>query len=141
MALTAIDTNVIVRLLTRDDPQQLLAAKRLFAAGEVFVSDSVLLETAWVLGAAYSFSDEQIAAALRGLLGLDNVRVADVARIALAVDWYEHGLDFADALHLASSQHADAFKTFDRDFIGRSIGLGACPVVDAAGAPPASGLL
>ena len=34
MALTAIDTNVIVRLLTRDDPQQLLAAKRCFAAGE-----------------------------------------------------------------------------------------------------------
>lgn len=134
MALTAVDTNVVVRFLTRDDAKQFQASERCFAKGEVFVPDSVLLETAWVLRGAYSFGDVQIAAALRQLLGLTNVQVAEPGRIAAALDWYERGLDFADALHLAGSQHAAAMRTFDRDFLKRSTGLGACPVVNATDA-------
>lgn len=132
MALIAVDTNVVVRFLTRDDARQFQDSERCFAGGEVFLPDSVLLETVWVLGAAYSFADGQIAAALRELLGLPNVRVADPSRLALAMEWYEKGLDFADALHLAGSQHAGVLKTFDRDFVKRSAGLGTCTVVNAA---------
>jgi len=83
VALTAVDTNVVVRLLTGDETKQFEDAKRCFASGEIFVPDSVLLETVWVLAAAYSFSREQIATALRQLLGLANVQVEDAARMPL----------------------------------------------------------
>lgn len=132
MTLTAVDTNVIVRLLTRDDPKQFEDAQRCFASGVVFVPESVLLETAWVLGAAYGFDEERIARSLRELMGLPNVRVTEPSRIALALDWYERGLDFADALHLANSQHASSLRTFDRGFVKRAAGVGACSVVNAA---------
>lgn len=132
MALIGVDTNVVVRLLTRDDPEQFQSAQRCFSEGDVFIADSVLLESAWVLGAVYSFSEARIAAALGGLLGLPNVRVADAERVALALGWYERGLDWADALHLASSQHVEEFKTFDRDFVKQAAGLGSCPVATPA---------
>lgn len=132
MALTAVDTNVVVRLLTRDDEVQFRHAERCFSDGDVFLPDSVLLETAWVLASAYSFDEAQIATALRHLLGLPNVRVAAPARIFATLQWYERGLDFADALHLAASQQASRLHTFDRNFIRDAAGLGACPVVDAA---------
>ena len=68
--MIAVDTNVVVRLFTRDDPEQFDRAEACFADADVFIPDSVLLETAWVLESVYSFDDRQIAAALRKLLGL-----------------------------------------------------------------------
>ncbi len=131
MALSAVDTNVVVRLLTRDHEVQFRHAERCFADGDVFLPDSVLLETVWVLDSAYSFDEARIATALRHLLGLPNVRVADQGLIASALQWYERGLDFADALHLAASQQAKRLRTFDRDFVKDAAGLGTCIVVDA----------
>ena len=104
--MIAVDTNFVVRLFTRDDPDQFERAEACFADADVFVPDSVLLETAWVLESVYSFDDRQIAAALRKLLGMPNVRSSESDRLALALDWYEEGFDFADALHLAKSQQA-----------------------------------
>ena len=132
--MIAVDTNVVVRLFTRDDQQQFERAGACFVEAEVFIPDSVLLETAWVLESVYSFDDRQIAAALRKLLGMPNVRSSESAAMADALDWYERGLDLADAIHLAKSQHADEFRTFDRSLVSDAAGVGRCRVME----PPAN---
>jgi predicted nucleic-acid-binding protein len=73
--MIAVDTNVLVRFLTRDDAPQADRAVRCMRHAEVLVLDTVLLETVWVLTSAYSFSRSEISVALRRLLGLPNVRV------------------------------------------------------------------
>ncbi|MEX2401280.1 MAG: type II toxin-antitoxin system VapC family toxin [Rhodothermales bacterium] len=126
--MRAIDTNLLVRLIARDDAEQLAAARRVMEAGPCFIPDTVFLETAWVLRSRYGASREQIYAELITVLGLPNTRVADPDRIRDALEWFEEGLDVGDAFHLAASQHADAFVTFDREMIARSEGMGRCPV-------------
>jgi predicted nucleic acid-binding protein len=111
--MLAIDTNIIVRLLTNDDPEQAARAKRLFGEAEVFVATTVLLETEWVLRGAYGLEKRDILAALRAFAGLANVRLEDPARAEAALTLAEGGLDFADALHLAAAEGL-AFVTFDK---------------------------
>jgi predicted nucleic-acid-binding protein len=124
----AIDTNVIVRLLTHDDAAQYQASRRLFASEEVFIADTVILETEWVLRYAYDFEPSAICESLRKLCGLGNVRLSNAQLVAQALDWYESGLDFADAFHLALSQHHPVMKTFDDKFIKRAKKLTKCSV-------------
>lgn len=124
----AVDTNVIVRLLTKDDEKQYQAAYKLFSSESLFIADTVVLEVEWVLRFAYDFEPTQVCAALRKLCGLKNVHVSDAKTIAQAIDWHETGLDFADALHLALSQKAQGLKTFDQQFIKRAKNLSSCTV-------------
>lgn len=126
--MAAIDTNVLVRLLTADHAAQYKASHQLFATEAVFIADTVILETEWVLRAAYELGRADVCAALRKVLGLPNVSVANAPLLATVIDWYEAGLDFADAFHLALSQDQDALKTFDGDFIKRAKTLTACRV-------------
>lgn len=127
--MIAIDTNVVVRLLVADDPAQHAASARLLKEHDVFVPDTVVLETEWVLRFAYRFEPAQVVRGLRGLFGLPNVHLAQAAPVAQALRWHEEQqLDFADALHLAQSQHLAALKTFDRKFIQRAAALGNCRV-------------
>jgi len=65
--MIAVDTNVIVRLLTQDDEQQYNKSVRLFQEQDIFIPDTVLLETEWVLRFAYQFKPNEICAALRYL--------------------------------------------------------------------------
>jgi predicted nucleic-acid-binding protein len=115
--VVAIDTNVLVRLLTGDDPAQAKASHKLFASEDIFIPDSVLLETEWVLRAAYDLGPSDVCAAFRRICGLANVFLTDAQRIAQTIAWHEAGLDFADAFHLALSRDAESFRTFDSDFI------------------------
>lgn len=125
-AMIAVDTNVLVRLLTWDDPEQAAEAKALFSANEIFVAKTVLLETEWVLRSLYALDTGRIAAALRGLLGLPRLRCEDRNAVEMALRCYEQGLDFADALHLTSSVGAGKLVTFDQRF--RKRGRGVCPI-------------
>ncbi|MDR3435304.1 type II toxin-antitoxin system VapC family toxin [Telmatospirillum sp.] len=127
--MRAIDTNIVVRLLTADDPEQAIAAKRIIEAGDIFVGVTVLLEVEWVLRAGYGFGTTQIASALRGLAGLPGMSVEEPTLLATALEWLEGGMDFADALHLARSGHCTAFVTFDRKFAKRAQALTATPVI------------
>ena len=68
--MIAVDTNVIVRLLTKDDERQYEISWRLFKDYEVFISDTVILETEWVLRYAYKFTPSQIHQAFLNLFGL-----------------------------------------------------------------------
>lgn len=119
--MQAIDTNVVVRYLTGDDPDQAARARGIVDTEEVFVCTTVLLETAWVLRSVYGFAGEEVAVALRAFSGLPSVAVEDPALLSMALDRAEKGMDFADALHLGVAAHCEMMFTFDRQFIETAI--------------------
>ena len=118
--MIAVDTNVVVRLLTGDDLAQLERARALFETETIFLPKSVILETEWVLRTLYGKSSREIAHALAALVALPQVRCEDTAAISAALELLRHKLDFADALHLASSYAARRFATFDRALVRRA---------------------
>lgn len=126
--MVAVDTNVVVRLLTADNAAQYKASVALFSTETIFIPLTVLLETEWVLRVAYERTAAEVCEALRRVLGLPNVVVADGQRVAQAIAWHERGIDFADALHLALSQGHKTLKTFDTAFVRQAKGLGECQV-------------
>jgi predicted nucleic-acid-binding protein len=126
--MIAIDTNVIIRLLTRDDAVQYETSRNIFTDEEVYIADTVILETEWVLRYAYEFEPAVICQALHKLFGLRNVHLSNAPLVAQALDWHQYGLDFADAFHLALSQHHPVLKTFDDKFIKRAKKLSQCRV-------------
>lgn len=111
--MIGLDTNVVVRVLIRDEPSQTKRALELFESEALWMSKTVLLETEWVLRSAYSLSRGEILEGIRKLLGYPHVKVEDRLVVLRALHWSESGLDFADALHLASVGPADRFATFD----------------------------
>ena len=126
--MTSVDTNVVVRLLVKDDVLQHERAARLFRDELVHIPATVWMEAEWVLRYAYGFDRKNIAEAFRGLLQLAQVHVEDDIRIMMAIDWHADGLDFADALHLAHSQDMETLATFDVAFVRKSTGRGLCNV-------------
>lgn len=121
--MRAIDTNIIVRFLTGDDPAQAAKARQLVEGGDIFVPTSVLLETEWVLRSGYGFAAGRLVRALRDFAGLPGVTLEDPGLAARALDWAEQGLDFADALHLGASQGCTAFLSFDRRLAKAAAGV------------------
>lgn len=111
--MIAVDTNVIVRLLTGDDAKQAKRAHALFAQKTIYLPKTVMLETEWVLRRLYGFSAHEVADALSSLIALPNAHCEDVGAVVEALGWAQKGFDFADALHLASSKVANKFATFD----------------------------
>jgi predicted nucleic-acid-binding protein len=128
--MIALDTNVLVRILTRDDQSQVKAALRRVRGKDLWMSKTVLLETEWVLRYSYRLSRPAIHGALRRLLGYRLAQIEDRQAVVLALAGYEAGLDFADALHLASAAGADLFLTFDRDLVRRTIPIKGVPAVE-----------
>jgi predicted nucleic-acid-binding protein len=114
--MRAIDTNIIVRYLTGDDPKQAVKVRAVIGYEPVFVPRTVLLEAEWVLRGVYELPTAQVISGLRALAGLPGVTVEDAPMAAKAMEWAEAGMDFADALHLASALDCSGFLTFDRRF-------------------------
>jgi predicted nucleic-acid-binding protein len=128
--MIAVDTNIVVRLLTEDDRRQYNKSLKLFQEQDIFIPDTVILETEWVLRFAYHFQPDDICKAFRNLFGLANVRLTNESLMTQVLQWHENGLDFADALHLAQSQHCAAIYTFDDKFVKKSKGFSS-----SAGSP------
>jgi len=118
--MLAVDTNVLVRYLIRDDPDQTARATKLVRSQAIWVSKTVLLETAWVLTKSYAYPPERVAQVFRELLGLPTVSPEDDLTVVQALDWFEHGMDFADALHLASSGFMMPLATFDEALVRKA---------------------
>ena len=127
--MISVDTNVIIRLLTHDDEQQYQQAYSYFESKNIFLPATVILESEWVLRYVYSFTREQISGAFLKLIRLPNINLANPMTVYDALKWYENGLDFADALHLAESRHCKKMASFDKAFIKKSAGLSPCKVV------------
>jgi predicted nucleic-acid-binding protein len=128
--MLAVDTNIHVRYLTRDHADQAVRAKRLIDDNDVFVAATVLLEAEWVLRSLYKLTPIEIVQALADFVALPRVTVEDPAAAAKALAWTAAGMDFADALHLARTQHCEAFVSFDRRLASAARSVGA-PAVRA----------
>jgi predicted nucleic-acid-binding protein len=126
--MLAIDTNLVVRYLTRDHPAQSAQARSLIDAQDVFVCTTVLLECEWVLRSVYGFDNGALVKSLRGFAGLPHVTIEDADLAAQALDWMEAGIDFADALHLTKTAGCDGFVSFDRPFARDANRLGSVKV-------------
>ncbi|MDM8567333.1 type II toxin-antitoxin system VapC family toxin [Candidatus Halobeggiatoa sp. HSG11] len=123
-----IDTNILIRLLTKDDLEQYQKVYTLFQRQDILLIETVLLETELVLRYSYKFKKDKVIQSFRKLLNLPNVFTENSQIINNALDWAEQGLDFPDALHLAKSQTESVFLTFDQKFIKRSKDMGHCEV-------------
>jgi predicted nucleic-acid-binding protein len=124
----AVDTNILVRYVTRDDTKQSPRAKRLVDNNNIFVATTVLLETEWVLRSGYRFSPTEIVMALRLFAGLPRVTLEEPVLANQAFNWLERGMDFADAVHLAKTEGCEAFVSFDRRLAATARRVGAIPV-------------
>ena len=116
--MRAIDTNVLVRLATRDDPKQVAVAEN-FAAGGAWVSHLVLAEAAWVLTSVYGLAPRQIATAVEMFLEHQDLAVQDPDAVAAALAHYRKkpGLGFSDCLVLEVARRAGHLPlgTFDHE--------------------------
>lgn len=129
--MIALDTNILVRFFVRDDETQALKARALINASSVLVLTTVLMETEWVLRSRYGFSREHISAAFADLCGLNSVILDHTLLIERGLTAFAAGMDFADALHLAGSDAAEAFATFDADVARKATGVaGFLPVIE-----------
>lgn len=126
--MIALDTNVVVRFLAGDDPEQFAKAKRIFERENIVLTTTVILETEWVLRYAYGFKSLDITEAFERLFGLPQVLVESQETVHQALTWHRKGLDFADALHLAQSSSCDAFVTFDKKLIKNATKITSVPV-------------
>lgn len=116
--MRAVDTNVLVRLVARDDAKQVAAAEAFVARG-AWVSHVVLVEAMWVLESVYELDRAALARALGMLLDHRELTVqdADVAAAALAQFAAKPGVSFSDCLVLEVARRAGhvPLGTFDRN--------------------------
>ena len=121
-AMRAVDTNVLVRLVTRDDPRQVAAAEAFVARG-AWVSHVVLVEAIWVLVSAYELDTPAVATAVDMLLNHRDLTVQDAATVAAAVGQYraKPSVSLSDCLVLEAARKAGHLPlgTFDRDLAKR----------------------
>ena len=116
--MRAVDTNVLVRLMTRDDARQLAAAEA-FVEGGAWVPHLALAEATWVLASVYDRGAAAIATAVEMLLSHDQLAVQDADVVAAAVDQFRRrpAVGFSDCLMLELTRKAGhgPLGTFDRD--------------------------
>jgi predicted nucleic-acid-binding protein len=134
--MIAVDTNILARFYVDDpaDPetgwQRPIARRILTESPSIFVPLTVVLELEWVMRAFYGFAADDFVRVMEHLLGLPNVSVEEWPRVWDALSWHGRGLDFADALHLASSSRCEELFSFDdRRFARRAHRLGVKPPV------------
>ena len=96
--MTAVDTNVLVRLVTEDPPRQAAPTPLLFASEPICIAKTYCSKPLWVLRSLYGFENDAIVDAFMKLLGLPKVHVEDKSSIAAALFLKFYGIGLADAL-------------------------------------------
>jgi len=117
--MLAVDTNVLVRLLARDDADQVHAAEAFIVKG-AWVSQLVLAETLWILDSVYELSRAQLATAVEMLLNHKELSLQDADVVSAALEHFRlrSAVDFSDCLVLEIARKAGHLPvaTFDRNF-------------------------
>jgi predicted nucleic-acid-binding protein len=112
--MIALDTNILARFLLKDDAAQFKQARDLLARPDIYTAPpTVMLELVWVLESC-DYARDEILQGLRALLGLPNFKPKSFEALCHALKWYEAGMDFGDALHLALSTGDEVFVSFDK---------------------------
>ena len=129
--MRAVDTNVLIRLIARDDPQQVAAAEAYVSKG-AWISAVVLVETSWVLGSVYRLNDEQIATVVEMLLTHESLSVQDPEVVSAALEKFRvaPAIGFADCLVLEIARKAGHLPlgTFDKR-LSRLEGVDRLPII------------
>jgi predicted nucleic-acid-binding protein len=116
--MRAVDTNVLVRLLTRDEPRQAALADA-FAQHGAWVSVLALAEATWVLASVYERDAAQVARAVEMLLNHQCLTLQESEAVAAALETFRRrpGLGFSDCLLVELARKAGHLPlgTFDRD--------------------------
>lgn len=119
--MIGLDTNVLIRLITNDDPVQASRARAVLSertspTAPALVSDIVLIETVWVLSRVYRYAPDAIANAIAAVMEASNVEFEMVDGIRRALREFQKGADFADALIGERNRTigASTTVTFDR---------------------------
>jgi len=115
-----VDTNILVRLLTRDDEKQFRLVKSLIGRserGELFVNEIVLVELYWVLTRAYRLPRREVVTTIAELLQMKEITIANRELVQSALVEAHRGADFADALVALQNARCDCSTTlsFDRE--------------------------
>ena len=131
--MKALDTNVLARFFVDDADDAQAARQRPAAVAALsersFVSVTVLLEFEWVMRGFYELPTRNISRVSRALASLQNITLEDRDAVLVALDSFDKGLYFADALNLARSLRASGFLTFDRRLARRAKSLALAPPV------------
>jgi len=121
--MTAIDTNVLVRYLTRDDDRQFQRVLQMLNRKQAtfFVCDLVLAETDWVLRSLYAWSVEEVADAFALLTTIHNLVFENESRLRSSLKALREGADLADELIVRTCRDfgAKGFTTFDKGIVRR----------------------
>ena len=132
--MKALDANVLARFFVDDAADAQTAKQRPAAVAALsersFVSVTVLLELEWVMRGFYELPTRDVSRVLRALASLQHVTLEDRDAVLVALDSFDKGLDFADALHLARSSRASGFLTFDKRLAKRAKRLALAPPVE-----------
>lgn len=117
--MIGLDTNILARYYIDDESdaeagKQHVAARALIESGQsLFICKTVMLEFEWVMRGYYQFDVSEIASVFKNLLSQSHIQLEDKSCVMQALVSYESGLDFADALHLASCKNCSEFASFD----------------------------
>jgi len=132
--MNAVDTNVLARFFINDDDDCEAVGQRPAAvavlSGAVFVPVSVILEFEWVMRGFYELARGDIQRVFESLCGLEHVQIEDRSIVLAALNAYQQGLDFADALHLARADFCRTFLSFDQRLKKRAKAAGLSPAVE-----------
>lgn len=117
--MIALDTNILARYYVLDEADRESASQHdrvvqaLSQNKRFFVPKTVLLEFEWVLRGFYGYERAAILRVFDHLLALPMILIEDMETVSAAIESYRRGLDFADALHLASATECELLLTFD----------------------------
>lgn len=113
-----VDTNVLVRHLSGDPPDQAARATAFLAgADELVLPDLVVAEIVYVLESFYEVAKEEVARLVRSIIGFEPIRVRNQALLLRSLEVYEiHRIDFVEAYLVASAEVSgvDEVVSFDR---------------------------
>lgn len=113
--MIALDTNILARLVTNDDPVQARLSAALMDAGHaLFVPLTVTLELEWVLRGVYGLDKSAIVRSFEALLSIRNMAFERQTDVEQALQNYQLGFDFADALHHVGAAGCQALVSFDQ---------------------------
>ncbi len=134
--MLALDTNVLARYYVREggaaQAQEQAARASVERGTQLFVAKTVVLELEWVLRGVYGHPSVDVCRVFEHLLSLEHVTIEDRTSVETALANLRKGLDFADALHHASSRHCEALLSFDaRGFAHKARRLAITPPVRA----------
>ena len=133
--MISVDTNILARFYCEDPDDPEAARQRPVARGIIlesralFVPLTVVLELECVMRGFYEVEPASVCEAMAHLLGMPHVTVEHWEAVSDAVNLHRSGLDFADALHWASSAACNRLLTFDRGFVRRARRLKLTPEV------------